>query len=101
MMSGNTGLNPIHKNFCSAYGSDNGLYLLHWLADVDDWYGFGGGSGKFTFINTFQRGEQESCFETIPQGCIEELKYGMEGRGIKGAFTTEDKVAEQYAYTDG
>ena len=100
MMSGNTGLNPIHKNFCSAYGSDNGLYLLHWLADVDDWYGFGGGSGKFTFINTFQRGEQESCFETIPQGCIEELKYGMEGRGIKGAFTTEDKVAEQYAYTN-
>ena len=100
MMSGNTGLNPIHKNFCSAYGSDNGLYLLHWLADVDDWYGFGGGSGKFTFINTFQRGEQESCFETIPQGCVEELKYGMEGRGIKGAFTTEDKVAAQYAYTN-
>ncbi|MBP1591757.1 MAG: cellulose 1,4-beta-cellobiosidase [Oscillospiraceae bacterium] len=99
MATGNNGLNPIHKNFCSAYGSDSGLYLMHWLADVDDWYGFGGGSGKFTFINTFQRGEQESCFETIPQGCVEELKYGESGRGIKGAFTTEDKVAEQYAYT--
>ena len=101
MMTGNTGLNPIHKNFCSAYGSDDGLYLLHWLADVDDWYGFGGGNGGFTFINTFQRGEEESCFETVPQGCVEELKYGMAGtKGIKGIFTTETQVAEQYAYTN-
>jgi len=100
MVSGNTGENPIHKNFCSAYGSDNGLYLLHWLADVDDWYGYGGGNGGFTFINTFQRGEQESCFETVPQGCVEELKYGMSQRGIKGVFTTETTVAAQYAYTN-
>ncbi|MBP0987966.1 MAG: cellulose 1,4-beta-cellobiosidase, partial [Oscillospiraceae bacterium] len=98
--SSNTGSNPLHGKFVSAYKSEGRDYLLHWLADVDDWYGFGGGSGKFTFINTFQRGEQESCFETIPQGCVEELKYGESGRGIKGAFTTEDKVAEQYAYTN-
>ncbi|MBQ9981041.1 MAG: cellulose 1,4-beta-cellobiosidase [Oscillospiraceae bacterium] len=100
MATGNNGLNPIHKYMCSAYGSDDGLYLLHWLADVDDWYGYGGDSGNFTFINTFQRGEQESCFETVPHGCIEELKYGMDGRGVKGVFTTEDKVAEQWAYTN-
>ncbi len=100
MATGNTGLNPIHKNFCSVYSSDNGLYLMHWLADVDDWYGYGGGSGKFTFINTFQRGEQESCFETVPQGSVEELKYGMKDRGIKGIFTTEDKVAAQWSYTN-
>ena len=100
MVTGNNGLNPIHKNFCSAYSSDTGLYLLHWLADVDDWYGYGGGSGNFTFINTFQRGEQESCFETIPHGCIEELKYGMTDRGVKGAFSTESKVAAQWAYTN-
>ncbi len=99
MATGNSGLNPIHKNFCSAYGSDNGLYLLHWLADVDDWYGFGGGNGGFTFINTFQRGEQESCFETVPQGCVEELKYGN-SRGIKGIFSTEKEIAKQYAYTN-
>ncbi|MCQ2464311.1 MAG: cellulose 1,4-beta-cellobiosidase, partial [Oscillospiraceae bacterium] len=101
MLTGNNGLNPIHKNFISAYGSDKGLYLMHWLADVDDWYGFGGGSGGFTFINTFQRGEEESCFETVPQGCIEKLEYGMKGtRGIKGIFTTEEKVAEQWSYTN-
>jgi len=100
MVTGNNGLNPIHKNFCSAYSSDTGLYLIHWLADVDDWYGYGGGSGNFTFINTFQRGEQESVFETIPHGSIEELEYGMEGRGVKGVFTTESKVAAQWAYTN-
>ena len=28
--------NPIFKDFKSAYGSDNGYYLMHWLADVED-----------------------------------------------------------------
>ncbi|MDO5558873.1 MAG: glycoside hydrolase family 48 protein [Oscillospiraceae bacterium] len=98
MATGNNGLNPIHKYFSSAYSSDDGLYLLHWLADVDNWYGYGQGT-DFTFINTFQRGEQESCFETIPQGCVEELKFGNE-RGIKGIFTTESQPAQQYAYTN-
>ena len=41
MAQGNTAQNPIHQSFCSQYGSDKGLYLMHWLADVDDWYGFG------------------------------------------------------------
>ena len=102
--------NPIFKDFKSAYGSDNGYYLMHWLADVEDWYQFGGGSGKFTFINTFQRGEQESCFETVPQGCIEELKYGMavsdphyKMTGIKAVvngWQKEGQIAPQYSFTN-
>ena len=89
-----------------AYGSDNGYYLMNWLADVDDWYGFSG-NGKFTFINTFQRGEQESCFETVPAPCLEELKWGMEspsgqddGNGIKAIFNGVGKVPKQYAFTN-
>ncbi len=107
-------INPIYNDMKSAYGSDNGYYLMHWLADVDDWYGFGGSrdngsynadSTKLTFINTFQRGEQESCFETVPQPCLEELKYGMEGsgddqNGIKAIFNGKDKVPKQYAFTN-
>ena len=98
-------INPIYDDMKSAYGSDNGYYLMHWLADVDDWYGFGGGNGQFTFINTFQRGEQESCFETVPQPCLEELKYGMPGsgddqNGIKAIFNGKDKVPKQYAFTN-
>ena len=124
MDNGVKGRNPIHQFFCSAYGTnDKGLYLMHWLADVDDWYGFGSKtssqykqtavSGPFTMINTFQRGEQESCWETIPHGCIEELKYGIlpangsSGRvgGMKGFFNTEGlggngSVAQQFSYTN-
>ena len=97
-------INPMFDAFKSAYGSDNGYYLMNWLADVDDWYGFGG-SGKFTFINTFQRGEQESCFETVPAPCLEELKYGMEssgdnGNGIKAIFNGIGKVPKQYSFTN-
>ncbi|MDE6034696.1 MAG: cellulose 1,4-beta-cellobiosidase [Ruminococcus sp.] len=96
-------VNPMFNIFKGTYGSDNGYYLMHWLADVDDWYGFGGGTpgagtGKFTFINTFQRGEQESCFETVPHPCIEELKYGNQD-GIKGIFNGPN-VAAQYAFTN-
>lgn len=99
--SNNTGENPLYDTFKSVYKSDDGLYLMHWLADVDDWYGFGGGSGDFTFINTFQRGEQESCFETVPHPAVEELKYGMKGtRGMKGIFNTDTEVAKQWAYTN-
>lgn len=104
------GNNPIHSLFCNAYGNDGGLYLMNWLADVDDWYGFGAGtssqykqksvSGDFTMINTFQRGEQESCWETIPHASVEELKYGVPGNGMKAFFNTEDKVAAQFAYTN-
>ena len=98
--SSNTGENPLYKTFKSAYGKDDGLYLMHWLADVDDWYGYGGGKGNFTFINTFQRGEQESVFETVPHPSIEKLEYGMKNRGLKGIFNTDSEVAKQWAYTN-
>ena len=77
-----------------------GLYLMHWLADVDNWYGYGGSGEKFTFINTFQRGEQESCWETVPHPCVDELKYGNKDRGLKGIFNRDEKVTPQYAYTN-
>jgi hypothetical protein len=105
-----TGKNPIHSAFCNAYGSDGGLYLMNWLADVDDWYGFGSGvsdqykqkyvTGSFTMINTFQRGEQESCWETIPHASVEELKFGVPGNGMKAFFNTESQVSKQFAYTN-
>ena len=93
-------INPIFSEMKSSYGGDKGYYLMHWLADVDDWYGFGGGNGNFTFINTFQRGEQESCFETVPHPCIEELKYGNTSDGIKGIFNGVGNVSAQYAFTN-
>ena len=100
--SSNTGSNPLHTKFKSAYSSEGREYLLHWLADVDDWYGFGGSArgekGELTFINTFQRGDQESCFETIPHPSIETLKYGASGQGMKFAF--QSSTAESWSYTN-
>jgi len=100
----NTGENPLFGELKAAYqnSGDDGLYLMHWLADVDDWYGYGGGSGKFTFINTFQRGEQESCWETVPHPSVEKLEYGMKpNQGLKGLFNgTWEPQAPQYAYTN-
>ena len=99
----NTGENPLYTSLKSAYGSDAGQYLMHWLADVDDWYGFGGSAvgakGPFTFINTFQRGEEESCWETVPHPSIEEKKYGNATQGVKGVFATGE-VAAQWSYTN-
>ena len=98
----NTGENPLHSKFTSAYKSEGREYLLHWLADVDDWYGFGGTpegqKGTITFINTFQRGDQESCFETIPHPSIETKKYGDSQLGMKFAFQTS--CSESWSYTN-
>ncbi len=97
-----TASNPIYNKFTSVYnGKDGkgGLYLMHWLADVDNWYGFGEGT-NFTFINTFQRGEQESCWETVPQPCVDQLKYGNAQQGIKGVFNRDNPVTPQWAYTN-
>ena len=98
----NVGKNPIAKDFSSNYSSQGGEYLLHWLADVDDWYGFSGSArgtaGKFTFINTFQRGDQESCFETIPHPAIETLEYGNSTQGMKFAF--QESTAKSWSYTN-
>jgi len=97
-----TASNPIYNLFTSVYKGKNdkgGLYLMHWLADVDNWYGYGEGT-SFTFINTFQRGEQESCWETVPHPCIDNLKYGNPQRGLKGIFNRDAQVTPQYAYTN-
>ncbi len=94
-----TASNPIHSNFTSAYRDEGRLYLMHWLADVENWYGFGSGT-SFTFINTFQRGEQESCWETVPHPCVEKKQFGNPQKGLKGIFNRDTNVAEQYAYTN-
>jgi len=36
------GSDPVHNDLVSAYGPN--MYLMHWLMDVDNWYGFGTGT---------------------------------------------------------
>ncbi len=95
------GTDPIHNELVSAYGTST-IYGMHWLLDVDNWYGFGSrgdGTSKPSYINTFQRGSQESTWETIPQPCWDEMNFGGEN-GFLDLFTGDSQYAEQFKYTN-
>ena len=102
------GVDPIANELKSTYGTSD-IYGMHWLADVDNKYGFGATPGPgcelgptatgTSYINTFQRGEQESVFETIPQPACEEFKYGGKN-GFLDLFTGDSAYAKQWKYTD-
>ncbi|MYS24189.1 cellulose 1,4-beta-cellobiosidase [Streptomyces sp. DvalAA-14] len=102
------GVDPIAGELQSAYGTPD-IYGMHWLEDVDNTYGFGDtpGGGCETgptaagpsFINTFQRGEQESVWETVPQPTCDAFTYGGKN-GYLDLFTGDTNYAKQWKYTD-
>ncbi|MBO0607774.1 glycoside hydrolase family 48 protein [Myceligenerans salitolerans] len=102
------GTDPIADELSSTYGTDE-IYGMHWLADVDNVYGFGAAPGSSellgpdyegtSYINTFQRGEQESVWETIPQPSIDDFSYGGPN-GYLDLFTGDAQYAQQWKYTN-
>lgn len=95
------GKDPINSQLTSAYGTSM-LYGMHWILDVDNWYGFGqrgDGTSKPSYINTFQRGEQESTWETIPQPCWDAMKFGGKN-GFLDLFTGDNSYSKQFKYTN-
>ena len=103
-----SGVDPIANELKSTYGTSD-VYGMHWLADVDNKYGFGATPGAgcelgpsatgTSFINTFQRGPQESVWETVPQPSCDEFKYGGKN-GYLDLFTKDSSYAKQWKYTD-
>lgn len=95
------GSDPLDSELSSSYGTKN-VYGMHWLLDVDNWYGFGkrgDGVSRPSYINTFQRGPQESVWETVPHPSWEEFKWG--GRnGFLDLFTGDASYARQWRYTN-
>ncbi|GEA83790.1 hypothetical protein GCM10009774_23290 [Cellulomonas gelida] len=101
------GKDPLANELKSTYGTSD-IYQMHWLADVDNVYGFGVTPGAgcelgptatgTSFINTFQRGQQESVWETVPQPSCEEFKYGGKN-GYLDLFTGDSAYAKQWKYT--
>ncbi|MEV7979981.1 glycoside hydrolase family 48 protein, partial [Streptomyces sp. NPDC086519] len=79
------GSDPLAGELKSTYNTDD-IYGMHWLEDVDNVYGFGDTPGGTceggptakgpSYINTFQRGPQESVWETVPQPTCDAFKYG-------------------------
>ena len=96
------GQDPIANELKSAYG-DQYIYGMHWLIDVDNFYGFGrrgnASSSDTVYINTYQRGKEESCFETVPQPCWDDLKNGGTN-GYLDLFTKDNGYAAQWKYTN-
>lgn len=101
------GPDPIAGELKSAYGTDD-VYGMHWIQDVDNVYGYGDEPGKCeagptatgpSYINTFQRGSQESVWETVPQPTCDAFKYGG-ANGYLDLFTGDSSYAKQWKYTD-
>lgn len=98
------GVDPIANELQAAYGTNN-IYGMHWLVDVDNWYGYGkcgDGVTKPSYINTFQRGPQESVWETVPHPSCETFKWGKNGgsQGFLGLFIGDSNYAKQWRYTN-
>ena len=97
------GQDPVSPDLTATYGSN--IYGMHWIFDCDNFYGFGNkGDGVSTpsYMNTFQRGEQESVWETIPQPCWENFKWGSGAAGgFLTLFTKETSApSQQWKYTN-
>ncbi|MGW9494102.1 glycoside hydrolase family 48 protein [Streptomyces prasinus] len=101
------GPDPIAAELKSAYGTDD-VYGMHWLQDVDNTYGYGNEPGKCeagptatgpSYINTFQRGAQESVWETVPQPTCDAFKYGGKN-GYLDLFTQDASYAKQWKFTN-
>ena len=92
------GQDPLSAELSATYGKDQ-VYGMHWLLDVDNWYGFGGNNTNPVFINTFQRGPEESTWETVPHPSIEKFEFG--GRnGFLDLFTIDENYSKQWRYTE-
>ncbi|WP_344321315.1 glycoside hydrolase family 48 protein [Streptomyces macrosporus] len=102
------GRDPIAAELRSAYGT-NDIYGMHWLQDVDNVYGYGNAPGSVcqggpnqqgpSYINTFQRGSQESVWETVPQPTCDDFKFG--GRnGYLDLFIKDQGYAKQWKFTN-
>ncbi|MET8329467.1 glycoside hydrolase family 48 protein [Streptomyces sp. NPDC005181] len=101
------GSDPIATELASSYGTMD-IYGMHWLMDLDNTYGYGNkpgtggesgpGAGP-SFINTYQRGAQESVWETIPQPTTDLFNYGGPN-GFLDLFVDDASYAKQWKYTN-
>ncbi len=96
------GEDPVSPDLTATYGPD--IYGMHWLLDCDNFFGYGNrGDGVSTpsYINTFQRGEQESVYEVIPHPSWESFDWGAgEDGGFLPLFIEDSNYAEQWRYTN-
>ena len=95
------GSDPLAAELNSTYGTP-AMYGMHWIIDSDNFYGYGlrgDGTTHPSYINTFQRGPQESVWETVPQPSFETFRWGGPS-GYLPLFILDTSYAKQWRYTD-
>lgn len=93
------GQDPLSDELKNTYNT-NDMYLMHWIIDTDNWYGYGNksdGTSRASKFNNYQRGPQESCWETVPFPSWESFKWGG-SNGFLGIFINSN--AKQWRYTN-
>ena len=97
------GSDPLYAELNSTYGNCD-IYAPMWIMDTDNRYGFGqqeNGTSTPSYINTFQRGSEESVWDTVPQPDWDNLSEGQSGSGYLDLFNNGGgSFASQYKYTD-
>ena len=94
------GTDPLADELKAAYGSPD-IYGMQWRMDVDNWYGsgrMGDPKTRAALINTFQRGPQESVWETVPQPTWEDFRSGSPN-GFLDLFQKSGSYARQWKYS--
>lgn len=87
------GADRLYAELRGTHGSPD-LYVMHWLADVDNFYGY----GKNALVNTFQRGPMESVWKTVPHPSKETFAAGGKN-GFLDLFVKDRSYAKQWRYT--
>lgn len=82
------GADPLADELESTYGNKR-MYLMHWIIDVEGAYNFHNGDGatKNVYINTYERGMQESSFETVTHSCWNDWQNGGSQYGYEPLYT--------------
>jgi len=96
-----TGQDPLAKELKETYKTPF-VYGMHWIIDVDNWYGFGRRGDRVSrpaYINTFQRGEQESVWEAVTQPCWEDMQFGGDNGYLDLFVKQSGSYAKQWKYT--
>jgi hypothetical protein len=102
------GQDPLYSELQSTYGNA-AMYSMHWLLDVDNVYGYGAAMAanagcndstvRVAYINTYQRGPQESVWETVAHPSCETFTYGS-ANGFLPLFIQDSAYSQQWRYTD-
>jgi hypothetical protein len=97
------GSDPLYAELNTTYGNCD-IYAPMWIMDTDNRYGFGqqeNGTSTPSYINTFQRGSEESVWDTVPQPDWDTVTDGESGSGYLDLFNNGGgSFAPQYKYTD-